>query len=285
MEWSDLRIFLALLRCGSFEAAARSLGSSAATVARRLRALEQALGQPLMQRGPRGLLPTEDGLALREPAERMEAQALAIERSRADAERALQGSLRVTAPDWFAALVLAPVVVRLAQRQPGITVELLSDTRYLSLVQREAEVAFRIRPFEEADVVSRRLLRTRYGVYQRRGRPAPADDGQGAQLISLERGFVGPPDDSWLAARLPQARVSARANSRLVQAELCALGLGLAVLPLRLGERLATLRRVDLGDAPPPRDTWMGYPRELRRQPRLRAFMAEVQAELTSGEA
>jgi hypothetical protein len=57
MEWSDLRIFLAVAREGTLGAAARKLGQSQPTMGRRLRALERSIGQTLFQR-------TGDGFVL-----------------------------------------------------------------------------------------------------------------------------------------------------------------------------------------------------------------------------
>src|SRR3546814_10760126 len=61
MEWSDVRIFLAIVRSGTFGGAARSLQISHPTVGRRLRALEQAIGHALFQRTADGLVLTDEG--------------------------------------------------------------------------------------------------------------------------------------------------------------------------------------------------------------------------------
>ena len=76
MEWSDLRIFLAIAREGTLGGAARKLGLSQPTMGRRLRALEEVLGHKLLQRSPDGFVPTEEGTAVLPHAERMEDEAL-----------------------------------------------------------------------------------------------------------------------------------------------------------------------------------------------------------------
>ena len=80
MEWSDVRIFLAVARQGSLGAAARTLGLSHPTVGRRVRALEEDTGHPLLQRHQDGVLLTDAGTRVFRLAEEMEASALAIER-------------------------------------------------------------------------------------------------------------------------------------------------------------------------------------------------------------
>jgi len=274
MEWSDLRIFLAIAREGTLAAAARRLGQTQPTMGRRLRALEAAVGHTLFQRNAAGFVLTDEGATMLAHAERIEEETLGIERSLAGRGEDLVGGLRLTSSDWFGTHILAPVLAEFARRHPHITVELLTDARFLSLSRREADLAFRIRPFDEPDVVCRKLLHMPYAVYARSGLVDRIDhEGEGLTLIGLNADFGGTPDDSWLQTRLPKARIVARSNSRDVQARLCAQGVGLSVLPVPLGDHTAGIERVDLGGVPPGRDTWVGYHRDLRRQGRLRAML------------
>ena len=130
-------------------------------------------------------------------------------------------------------------------------------------------------------MVSRKLLHIRYAAYLQSGLDHPqAGDGMGCALLTLDAAFAGTPDDGWLQARLPRARAVFRSNSRDVQARMCALGRGVAVLPIPLGDRTPGIERVDLGDEPPGRDTWIGYHRDLGRMARLRALLDRVIAHL-----
>src|ERR1051325_3208769 len=103
MDWSDVRIFLAVARSGTLGGAARSLRLSHPTVGRRLRALEEATGQTLLQRTAEGMILTEEGSAIIALAEQMEEGALALERRLAGQEQELRGSLRISSADWFGA--------------------------------------------------------------------------------------------------------------------------------------------------------------------------------------
>jgi DNA-binding transcriptional LysR family regulator len=281
MEWSDLRVFLAIAREGTLGAAARKLGQTQPTMGRRLRALEEAVGHQLFQRTSDGFILTDEGAAVVSHAERMEEEAQAFERQLAGQERHLEGMLRITSSGWFATHVLTPVLADFSRVHPRITLEMLTDSRFFSLSRREADLAFRIQPFEEPDVVSRKLLHMPYGLYAATGSPHPlAGDGAGATLISMDTAFGGMPDAAWLQRILPNARVVFRSNDRDVQAQMCARGAGLAVLPRPLGDRLTDVERVDLGEQPPGRDTWLGYHRDMRRLARLRALVEMVVAHL-----
>lgn len=96
MEWSDVRIFLAVVRAGTLGGAARALQLSHPTIGRRLRALEQAVGHTLFQRTANGFVPTDEGAGIVALAEQMEEGALAMERRLAGREEKLQGSLRIS---------------------------------------------------------------------------------------------------------------------------------------------------------------------------------------------
>ena len=283
MEWSDLRIFLAIAREGTLGAAARKMAQTQPTMGRRLRVLEDALGHRLFQRTKDGFVLTDEGCTLLGHAERMEGEALAIERRLAGQAQQLEGLLRITSSDWFGAHILTPVLAEFSFLHPQVKIELLTDARFLSLSRREADVAFRIRPFDEPDVVSRKLLHMPYGAYLRRGSAHPmAGDGTGSTLLALDAAFAGAPDDSWLQAMLPKARTIFRSNSRDVQARMCAHGVGIAVLPIPLADATAGIERIDLGTEPPGRDTWVGYHRDLRRLARLRTLLDLVIARLAN---
>jgi len=274
MEWSDLRIFLAIAREGTLGAAARKLGQTQPTMGRRLRALESAVGQTLFQRTPAGFVLTDEGDSVLAHAERIEEEALALERQLAGQGAELQGMLRLSSSDWFGIHVLAPVLAEFGRAHPRVCVELLTDARFYSLARREADIVLRISRFDEADVIARRLLRVSYGLYGAKGtkRPRPGD-GTGMRVVTMDVAFAEMPDALWLKRILPKAEVAFRSNNRDVQARLCAAGAGLAVLPRPLGDAMPGLVHLDIGEAPPGRDTFLGYHRDLRRLPRLRALI------------
>lgn len=274
MEWSDLRIFLAIAREGTLGGAARAIGQTQPTMGRRLRALEASIGQTLFQRTNDGFVLTDEGQSVLAHAERMEYEAIALERELAGSQARLSGLLRVSCSDWFGVFMLTPILADFAKLHPNVVVELLTDPRLYSLPRREADLVFRITPFDETEVVSRRLLHIPYGVYCRAGTRHPvAGDGKGSRLVLMDTAFGGMPDVVWIEARLPNATVINRSNNREVQARLCAAGVGLAVLPRPLGDSTEGLELVDLGEPPPGRDTWVGYHRDMRRMPRLRALL------------
>jgi DNA-binding transcriptional LysR family regulator len=274
VEWSDLRIFLAIAREGTLGAAARRLGLTQPTMGRRLRALEAAVGQTLFQRTADGFVLTDEGDAVLRHAERIEEEALAFQRRLAGQDHHLEGMLRLSSSDWFGAVMLAPVLAEFGERHPKVAVELLTDARLYSLPRREADLVFRIKPFDEPEVISRRLMHMEYALYGRAG-STPPDRGDGAdvRLVTMDTAFAEMPDALWLRKILPKAEVAFRSNNRDVQARLCARGAGLAVLPRPLGDSTPGIAALDIGEVPPGRDTFIGYHRDLRHLTRLRALL------------
>jgi len=281
MEWSDIKIFLAVARAGSLGGAARLTGQSQPTMGRRLRVLERDAGQALFQRGAQGFVLTDEGAAVLAHAERMEEEALGFERRLAGQEGEMEGLLRVSSSDWFGVHILTPIFATFAARHPKVTIELITDSRLFSLARREADLVFRIKRFDEAGVVQRKAVHVDYRVYRAAGTShGQAGSATDVPLITLDTAFQDFPDVAWLRRKLPKSRIAFGSNSREAQARMCAAGIGLAVLPAPLGDAMPALEAVDLGEAPPGRDVWVGFHQDLRRLGRLRALVDETIAAL-----
>jgi len=274
MEWSDVRIFLAVVRSRSFGEAARSLGVSHPTVGRRIKVLEAEAGQALFRRTSDGLVLTDAGDAVLTLAESMENSALAMERRLAGNQERLEGILRISSAEWFAGYVLAPVLAELTRRHPAVAPEVIASYRLLNLARREADVAFRIVPFSEPDIVQRRLMSISYGLYgSAETAAALQDDPASVGLILMNAAQSHFPDVAWLLDRFPRSRRAFASTSRAVQAQMCLRGMGIAVLPRPLGDAVPGLQRIATPDQPPSRDIWVGYHHDLRHMDRLRAML------------
>lgn len=284
MDWNDLRVFLAIARSGSLGAAAKQLGVSHPTVGRRLQALEQLNGQVFFRRTSQGLVLTAAGESILYLAQEMERSALAIERRIAGHSDQPEGLLRISSADWFAGYVLAPVLDALQRRFPLIVPEVIPGHRLFDLSRRDADIAFRIIAFSEPDIVQRRLTTIRYGLYIAEHLDfSPGTEGEGLGLILMNTAQAHYPDVLWLQKRYPRAKTRFTSSSRTVQARMCALGLGVAVLPCVLGDQSPSLKRLDMGEELPGRDIWMGYHQDMRQMDRLRA-LADLASEMIGGD-
>ena len=91
LDWDDLRFFLAVARHGSLTAATKELGVAQSTVGRRLASLEGSLSARLLLRTPEGYKLTLAGESVKAQAERVEAEALTVERTVGGQDERLQG--------------------------------------------------------------------------------------------------------------------------------------------------------------------------------------------------
>jgi len=207
-------------------------------------------------------------------AESMENSALSMERRLAGNHERLEGILRISSAEWFAGYVLAPVLVELTRRHPAVVPEVIASYRLLNLSRREADVAFRIVPFSEPDIVQRRLMKVSYGLYgSAETARAMQNDPSSVGLILMNTAQSHFPDVAWLLDRFPLSRRVFTSTSRVVQAQMCLRGMGIAVLPRPLGDALSALQRIETPDQPPTRDIWVGYHHDLRHMDRLRAML------------
>ena len=165
-EWSDWRVFLAVARHGSTLGAGKALRLSQSTAARRVTALEEALGVRLFERRAHGYRLTDAGTAVLPLAEALEAAALAAEGQAKAQARALGGTVRITTEEVFAVTLLTPWLRELHGLHPEIRIELDCTRELRDLGAGEADVALRSTSRSEPEgVVGRPLQSDDWALY------------------------------------------------------------------------------------------------------------------------
>jgi DNA-binding transcriptional LysR family regulator len=289
LDWDDLRYFLAVHRAGTLARAGSSLRINPTTVGRRLAALEERIGARLFDRTNDGYVATQAGRDLVARAERMEDEALAVEREVSGADQRLAGVVRLSATEMLATRFITPHMHRFAARHPEIAIDLSCTPRSVSLTRREADVVLRLAKPEEPSVVTRRLTSIELALYASRGylakKGTPRDAerslrGHDVVLFAESRAFAI--ENTWFDARLDGARVVMRSDSVSSIYSATVYGLGVALLPIRVAEREAELLRIPSVSAPAPRVVWQAVHADLQRSARVRAvleFLSEIVAE------
>ena len=277
-EWSDLRVFLTSAREGNLAAAARRLGVSHPTVARRIKALEDAVGAKLFDRLPSGFALTAAGEQLVGDAEAMERAADSIGRRSAglgEAAQATVGTVRLSAGEAMTAFI-ARHLPRLRQGRQCIEFELVASHMLANLSRREADLLIREQVPDLAGIVTRRLGRVAYAAY---ASPMLALTDVSRRALAQQT-WIGFDDDhnympgqSWLRALLDGARPKLRVNNWLVLQETARAGAGLAVLPCYMGDADPQLRRVGGVLSDVFADQWLLVHEDLRALPRVRSAM------------
>jgi DNA-binding transcriptional LysR family regulator len=281
LDWDDLRTFLAISRHGTLSAAARALKVSQTTMGRRLDHLHDRAGATLLKRTPTGFQLTPTGAAILTEVERMEDAALSLERTITGEDRRLEGLVRVTTVDSLAAHLLTPAWAELQARHPGIVVEVITDTRSLSLARREADIAVRLGRFDAHETVVRKIGEMAFAVHaapayiDHHGLPDWAAGAPGHRIVRVQDDLLDTPDARWFVERTARAELALLANSREVQLRGVAAGLGLGHLPCYLAAECPRLVRLDTGPVL-TREIWMGVHRDTRHAPRIMAVQEVI---------
>jgi DNA-binding transcriptional LysR family regulator len=182
MEVTVLRLFVDVMRRGSFAAVARDHDTDPSSVSRAIATLEEELGARLFQRSTRRLQPTEAGLAY---FARVEPIVDELEHARhlaGELSDHPQGTLRVTAPVTFAQINLVQFLPEFARDYPDLSLELLFTDAMLDLLAERIDVAIRLGPLSNSNLVAHRLCNTAYcvsaspGYLRQHGRPQTPRD-------------------------------------------------------------------------------------------------------------
>lgn len=245
-EWGDLRHFLAVAKSGSTLSAAKILGVNQTTVARRIAALEEALGEKLFEKTAGGYRLTELGSAMVQSAERVESEVEGFSRMVAQRSRKLLGMIRVTTNDVLADCLLTPWLREFTQRFPVVQVETIITDRQMDLSRGEADIALRAATLSQGplgdNVVVRRLATGKWGVYASRayvadnGLPTNPDE-LAAHPIIAGSGELSRFDPAFMKQVKAKGAVIRQASSSILNiAGAIKSGLGCGPLPCVLGE-------------------------------------------------
>lgn len=278
-EWSDLRHFLSIHRTGNLSAAARELAVNQTTVGRHLGQLEEALGTRLFDRRSDGFVLTSAGHELLPIAERVEAEALALERLTKGRDRKTEGLVRITTTEALGSRYLMPRLVSFRDRYPGVRIDIQTAFRALNLTRHEADVALRILPTTQSSLLVRKAGAIAFAVYagrgyvERRGTPRTRADLAKHVLLGFDESLDGAAESKWMAASTGGRPYVIRSNStNTLLAGVCA-DLGLAILPCFAADREDGVVRVLDGATVVTRDLWLVVHKDMARVPRVRVVM------------
>lgn len=195
-NWSDIRVFLAVLRTGSTLAASKSLGMAQPTVARRIEALEHTLGLTLFDRDTRGARATKAALKLQTSAEAIEMNANALAETAKTLTSAAGKAIRVTGVPEVFSENFAAILSDFSDENPDINFDFLATPDTLDMAKGEADVAIRyVSEISEPDLICRKISQADVTLYasdtyvKKHGIPANPDDFSGHKFILMSGGM------------------------------------------------------------------------------------------------
>lgn len=164
MNLPDLTLLQDVARAGSFAAVAKARGTDPSQVSRAVAQIEGALGLRIFQRTTRRLSLTEEGETYLTRALPL-AEELSRLTTEVRAERAQpSGTLRLTASVTFGQRVIVPHLAAFRALHPQVAIEAIFTDANLDLVADRIDLAIRLAPAVEGDVIAARLMDTRYRV-------------------------------------------------------------------------------------------------------------------------
>lgn len=274
MNWDDVKIFLAIAQARGLKKAAAKLGLHHTSCARRIKALEDAVGARLFDRRPQGYVLTETGRDLFQSATKIRDEFNAIECDILGRDTRLEGTICVTIPNGFATHLLMPDIVDFMELYPDVTVEVNMTYAMKDLANREADVAIRHADNPPESLAGKRVGRVYFSAY--------------ASLAYLQNHdpVACPEDCRWLGwgdgsrhlawpekKKYPAIPVRGNLYSDVLQLAAIEEGMGIASLPCFMGDSAAGIVRIP-GAVPVARDwIWVLAHKDMMSNAKVRTFI------------
>ncbi len=293
LDWDKLRVFHAVAEAGSFTHAGERLHLSQSAVSRQIGALELSLNAPLFHRHARGLILTEQGELLHRTVRDIYGRLTEAGAMIAESKSKPQGPLRITTTVGLGAVWLTPRIRQFVDIYPEIAVTLIVSDNELDLNLREADIAIRVMPPRQPDLIQRKLMTVHFHVFaspsyiKRYGIPKSAADLDNHRIIVYSEDPPPPLQNiDWLlregasAPREPVFRVNnVHGIARAVQS-----GLGIASLPDYMTHNEDSLVRILPELDGPSIEAYFVYPESLRNSARVTAFRDFLLREIAATE-
>jgi DNA-binding transcriptional LysR family regulator len=276
-DWDAARVFLELVRCGSFRSAAERLELSINVVRRRIDEFERQIGATLFTRDVHGTRLTDEGALVVSAVERMEAAAFDLLRASKSVTNTISGEVRVAVTEGLGTFWLAPRLVEFQQSFPSILVDLHCAMRSADVSRHEADIAIHLSRPAALDVKLVRLGRMHLMLFaspkylEAYGAPTTAEELIKHRLVMQVADQTAAKEtfENWFPGRAPQDLLVMKTNVSSANYWAVANGAGIGVFPTyasALGGEMVPLE-IELRR---PFDIWLSYHPGNGRIPRVR---------------
>jgi len=276
-DWNDLKYFLALSRQGKLVRAAVRLQVDHTTVSRRIAALEKQLDVRLFDKSPNGYQLTDAGLRLLPLAEQIETRSNRLYREIAGKDARLSGTVRVATPEALGSQVIARHITEFKQQHPDIEIELVAETRRMSLSKREADIAISFSRPDSGRLIAWKLCDYRLRLFASRDYLASyppitdIDDLAQHDFVSYIEDLIEMPELRFFDNTIKNAHVVFRSTNVSAQFNAILEGLGLGLVHCFMAQRESRLQVVLPGQVSVERTYWLLVHEDLRHVARVDA--------------
>ena len=279
-DWDAARVFLEVVRCGSFRSAAERLELSINVVRRRIDDFERQIGATLFTRDVHGTRLTDEGALVVSAVERMEAAAFDLLRAGNSVANTVSGEVRVAVTEGLGTFWLAPRLVEFQQSFPSILVDLHCAMRSADVSRHEADIAIHLSRPAALDVKLVRLGRMHLMLFaspkylEAYGTPTTAEELIKHRLVMQVAVQTAAKEtfDSWFPGHAQQDLLVMKTNVSSANYWAVANGAGIGVFPsyaCELGGKIVPLE-IELRR---PFDIWLSYHPGSGRIPRVRRMI------------
>jgi DNA-binding transcriptional LysR family regulator len=279
-DWDAARIFLEVVRCGSFRSAAERLSQSVNLVRRRIDDFERQTGAMLFTRDVHGTRLTDEGAQVVSAVERMEAASFDLLRARGSVTQNLAGEVRVAITEGLGTFWLAPRLVEFQQAHPNILVDLHCAMQSADVQRHEADIAIQLsRPTTlDAKMVKLGRMHVMFFASEKYietfGAPKTYQELIRHRVVMQFADQTGAKEifDSWFPGITQQDLLVMRTNVSSANYWAVSKGAGIGLLPtyaFALSSKLVPLQ-IDLCR---PFDIWLSYHPDSNRIPRIRRMI------------
>lgn len=271
MNWDDLKLFHAVVQCGSMRAAANALKISHSTISRRIDTLEKTVGTPLLLRLSDGHKVTDAGRYLMNIASSLRNDLDSFGLHVASSETELCGVITLTMPDTLALSGLMPILSDFSDEHPAIHLEIVDTTEIVDLNRRVADIAFRFTNAPDESLIGRKLATAYIAAYtsaEYASIHAPLNETSNAEWIC---GVDQAEQTNWLkSSPFPNLKIGHTIATPAIRKEALRTGMGIGMMPCALMKDDDDF--VMVSNPEPFLDLWMLSHRDFRNTERMRTF-------------
>ncbi len=276
-DWNDLKYFLELSRQGKLVRAAGRLQVDHTTVSRRIATLEKQLDVRLFDKSPNGYQLTDAGLRLLPLAEQIETRSIGIYQEIAGKDARLSGTVRVATPEALGSQVIARHIHEFAGMHPDIEIELVAETRRMSLSKREADIAISLSRPDRGRLIAWKLCDYRLRLFATREYLArfptinSIDDLAQHDFVSYIEDLIDMPELRFFDTTVKNAHVVFRSTNVSAQFNAILEGVGLGLVHCFMARHEPELQVVLPDKIAVERTYWLSVHEDLRHVARVDA--------------
>lgn len=246
MKTEDIKLFQQVVESGSLVKTSDALDLAKSNISRRIKSLEQEVGAKLFTREPKSMRLTEQGQVFYQKSKSLLAELEQTLIELAEPTKEVSGELRVQMVANAHSLLLANTVYQFMAKYPQVKAELITTNEELNLSQQHIDIGFSFgETLEDSSLIARRIKSAKLKLY---AAPSMFINNDIPQHLSQLDGH------KYIQTRLPNGKVFKHSleaefdpkkldivlvtNDVQVLLDACLSGLGIAALPVHLGDLL-----------------------------------------------